>query len=362
MENKIKKFDAFVLISDIHLGVHSDSLEWLDNIEQYFINFFVPNVKKVAEECNIGVIIAGDVFDNRHRIDINVMNVAHKIFNSILSINNDIEIFCIPGNHDLYKKGPASKNVSSLVCLNIDRFNVINDVTLLSLKNNIKLLMVPWIGDPKEENQILKDNPSDIVIMHTEIAGAEYDNGQKIINGVNTTLTNAKRIYSGHIHKRQESKNRIYIGSPYQTTRGDMGNKKGLYFIYLNDNGFTDKFIENNYSPEFIKITSEQILNNDYEKYLHNYVDIIINDNELKNTKISKFVNSVKDLNFKKAEILVEHEKHECNIEEMPHNISIDEFIEKYINEISDLTKKDKTTLLKINKTYIDKCNEMDGN
>lgn len=362
MINKIKKFDAFVLISDIHLGVHSESLEWLDNIEQYFNNFFIPNVTKIAKKCNIGVIIAGDIFDNRHRIDINVMNTARKIINSILNINNDIEIFCIPGNHDLYKKGPANKNLSSLVCLNFDRFNVINDVTLLSLKNDLKMLLVPWIGDTKEENRILKENPSDIVIMHTEIAGAEYDNGQKIINGVNTSLTTAKKIYSGHIHKRQESKNRIYIGSPYQTTRGDMGNKKGLYFIYLDDNGFHDEFIENNYSPEFYKITADQILNNDYEKYLHNYVDVIINDNELKNTKVSKFVNSVKDINFKKVEILVEHEKHECNLEEMPHNISINEVIEKYINEISDISKKDKNALIKINKTYINKCNEMDGN
>ena len=105
--------------------------------------------------------------------------------------------------------------------------------------------------------------------MHTEIAGANYDNGQKIINGVNLTLSNAKKIYSGHIHKRQELKRCTYIGCPYQITRGDSGNNKGLYILDLNDNKtFTETFIENDFSPKFIKLRAKELINDNIDLYL----------------------------------------------------------------------------------------------
>jgi hypothetical protein len=48
--------------------------------------------------------------------------------------------------------------------------------------------------------------------MHSDISGGVYDNGRQIINGANISVSSAKRVYSGHIHKAQVNKNLTYIG------------------------------------------------------------------------------------------------------------------------------------------------------
>ena len=360
IDKNIKEFDRFILLSDIHFGVRSNSIEWIENIKDYFYNFFIPNVKKLSNNYKTSIIIAGDVFDNRQSLDIDVMNSAQEIIKDVLNINKNIQIYCILGNHDLYRKHKTDEKIrTSLKCLDINRFNIILDNKCVELKNSMKLLFVPWIGNTKTENEIVKKTDADIIIMHTDINGAVYDNGRPITNGVNINLTNAKKIYSGHIHKRQESDRRTYIGTPYQTKRSDIGNDKGIYYITLTDDGFVEDFILNDYSPKYIREKIEDLaeLTMDELKpiFNNNYVDIVIKDIYLKDFSISKLIDALKDFSYKKVEVIVDKTDKkvisgEFNFDD---NISIDNYIEMHIKNMEGVPKTDIEEMLKINTEYV---------
>lgn len=353
----IKRFKKFILISDIHFGVHSDSIEWVDNIKQYFRNFFIPTIKNI-DDNDVAVIIAGDVFDNRQKLDISVMCAAQEIFNEILSINSNICIFAITGNHDLYRKNKSNeKTITSLNCICHDRFYIIDDVLNCQLNNGQKILFVPWQDTREIETEIVKKTDADIIIMHTDINGGIYDNGREIVNGVNIDVTNAKKIYSGHIHMRQESPRRIYLGSPYHTNRSDIGNEKGLYILSILDDEINESFVINDYSPKYIKITY-----NEYNEYnddelanviRNNYVDFIIDESDLNKIKMSDILNRVEMLDYKKFEVVVNKNSHEIKYESASNqNITIDAHIKNYINTLDELTDEDRTILSKMNDAY----------
>lgn len=370
MNNELKninKFDGFVLLSDIHFGLRSDSIEWLENIKSYFYNFFIPNFKTISNNKKIALIIAGDVFDNRQKLDIDIMNTAQNIFNDILNINKNIEIFCISGNHDLYrKKKIENKSIkTSLNCLINNRFHVILEPISVTLKNDNELLFLPWVGDNKTENEIIKNSKANIIIMHSDINGASYDNGRQITNGVNIDISKAKKIYSGHIHKRQEYNKFIYIGTPYQTKRSDIGNDKGLYYILLDDKSFSDHFIINDYSPKFIKLKIEDLLELPITEIIkminNNYVDIIIKDIHLKYFSVSKLMDAIKDSNYKKIEIIVDKtnkivDSGDVNFDS---NVSIDTYIQNHIKALEGISDEDKQQLLSLNNKYINQFNQM---
>ena len=46
-------FNNIFLISDTHLGVRSNSLEWLLNIKNFFYEFYIPFLKKNMHEGDI---------------------------------------------------------------------------------------------------------------------------------------------------------------------------------------------------------------------------------------------------------------------------------------------------------------------
>ena len=95
------EIDRFIFISDIHFGVRNASIEWSDNMIDYFNNFFIPLLKKYSYKERIAVIIAGDFFDNRKHVDINILNIGADVMEKISSL---CEVFTIIGNHDIYKK------------------------------------------------------------------------------------------------------------------------------------------------------------------------------------------------------------------------------------------------------------------
>ena len=86
-------FDQIIFISDVHFG--KGSIECLQNMKGYFDNFFIPFVRQQKKSHNPCVVIAGDYFDNRQSIDINVLNVAidtmkdisNIIFLKVLTVN-----------------------------------------------------------------------------------------------------------------------------------------------------------------------------------------------------------------------------------------------------------------------------------
>lgn len=346
-----------IFISDIHFGWNSSSEEWQENIKDYFINWFIPFVKKTLEQYPDAVIVClGDVYQDRKSIDIDVNNLVIDIFEDISSF---IPVYILNGNHDLSKK--TNKGNTSLRSLsNIKNLTLITEPTLIRFtqgtKNLAKAAAIPYLGDCSEENkQLVKfAGNADYAFMHTDISGLKFDNGMEIKGAVDSEKFTGK-IWSGHIHKRQETKKVIYVGSPYQLSRGEIGNQKGIYVLDVATGEFT--FEPNNYSPVFQKVDAEEFMNmfsNDRFNFLsNNYTDIVIKEEDLKNYKSSDIYAIINESNAKRAELKVVRTdtKIEVDIEDYKE-LSIIELIDSMIDSMEDLTDESKARLKEISNKY----------
>lgn len=311
----IKQITHILFLSDLHFGIRSSSEEWQTNIKQYFYEWFIPYIKSLIEtntENSYALFVLGDVFDDRKSIDINVNELVIDVFEDLASI---IPVYIINGNHDLSKK--TNKGNSSLRSLsNISNLTVIKEPTLINIQQGRKyinsFIAIPYLGNYAEENATLRtySSKANYALMHTDISKMKYDNGMQIVGAVDAELFKGK-ILSGHIHKRQENKNVIYIGCPYQLKRSDMDNQKGVYQVNLITNEIT--FESNTYSPIFHKIKVEDFMKlnaTERDVFLtNNYNDIVIDEINLRNYKVSDLYDIANISNAKRVQIIVNKQK-----------------------------------------------------
>ena len=355
-----ENIDRVVFLSDIHLGLRNASIEWIENITSYFDNFFIPLIKKYKSKETVALVIAGDFFDNRQHIDINVMNIGSQI---MYKLSKEVEVFILVGNHDIYKK--KDTDITSLKLFDMfDNVNVVYNVSQILLKGGKKMTLIPWVGDHKEETNLLaKHKNDDFIIMHTDITGLNFDNGREIIDGANISVVETGKIYSGHIHKRQENDKAVYLGSPYQLRRSDIGNNKGVYSIKFVENGssYTAKqeFVSNDYSPKFLRIRISDILNlpigNIKQIVKNNYVDIVIKKKHMNEINIAKLMEAMDLCNTKKIEIILDKFDNELTQQEtteVSNDLTITDIFNEKLNKI-ELTNEAKETLKEMNTKYL---------
>jgi len=93
-------------INDSHFGARGDSQLFLDYFMKFFENVFFPYLK----ENDITTIIhAGDLMDRRKFVNFNVLNQVRNRFVKYIKDNN-IEMHCILGNHDVYYRNTNEVN------------------------------------------------------------------------------------------------------------------------------------------------------------------------------------------------------------------------------------------------------------
>ena len=138
-------------LSDTHLGARSNSLEWMDIMEDAHFNFIIPTIKKYSKPGDI-IIHCGDVFDNRTSVNLKSLDLGIKIYEELGSI---LPVHIIAGNHDIYYK--TNTSITSLDTLKyIPNINIHKDVSIIE-HDNSKLLLMPWRKDVKEESETLKE-------------------------------------------------------------------------------------------------------------------------------------------------------------------------------------------------------------
>lgn len=357
--------DAVIYIADIHYGLKSSNdnsikyLEWMDNISGYFKNFFIP---KLNEYCSKTykplVIVAGDFFDNRRNLRVDVMNSAIDIVETIAKICPIV--FCV-GNHDTYYTN--NNEVNSLRV-----FNNIKDVYIVERTASVKVCdktidIVSWIENGAEESKIVKSSNADILVLHTDINGLKYPSNIKIEGRVEAKGFKGSRIYSGHIHKHQTKGKITYLGSPYEIDKSDAGNTKGIYvnrFDYIKDEGkyeLTEEFIENDYSPKFKVYDIEEIQKmkdsgkNIEDVLKNNYVSIKYNGKDAPKYKdlMNSLENCGKGIEF--SEIREEVELNESTKDEIK-SLSIDDAVYECIDNLN-IEDADKLFLKKKHEEYV---------
>jgi DNA repair exonuclease SbcCD nuclease subunit len=258
------------LVSDTHFGGRANSMELFEIMKDFHEKILIPTIRKNYKEGDI-LLHLGDMYDNRQSINLLINSYVIELYTEISKI---LPVHIIVGNHDLYRK--KSNDITSLDGLkNID--NVFIHKTPVQYEwSGEKCLLMPWRKNQEQEVETLVEfADSDYIFCHSEVRGLKLN--AKVTNKEGCTTTEYrgfKRVYSGHIHYSQEKGNVKMIGNPYQMTRSDMNNKKGMYLFDL-ETGI-ETFIENKISPKFIKI------------HLLNYLDKTIE--ELKSDIINLYI------------------------------------------------------------------------
>jgi UDP-2,3-diacylglucosamine pyrophosphatase LpxH len=328
------EYNKIYLISDLHFGVRANSLEWLKNQLDFFYGVYIPYLKETKKKGDI-LFILGDWFDNRQLLDINVMN---KSIDLIFDLADIMPVYIITGNHDIYKKHDT--DVNSLAAFRfIPNVKIYEQPTMVT-NGKTKILILPWIGNPEKEEMYGKANPCDYIFAHADIMGLKYDNGRQIVRGAKLRgIKGVKKVISGHVHKRQELKDSLYLGSPYSTKRSDIGNKKGHYTFYPQENKI--EFIINKTSPIFQRILLEDLMEWTLERahklLENNYTDIIVPDKYIHLFNLTRFTELLEGCNYKKVETVGEKKKLEDTFGELMDGEEIKDIISLLENSIDDL-------------------------
>lgn len=327
-------YNNIFLISDLHFGVRANSLEWLKNQMDFFYDVYIPFIKNHKKDGDI-LFILGDWFDNRQLLDINVMN---KSIDLVFDLADILPVYFLTGNHDIYKKHDT--DVNSLAAFRFIPNVKIWETPEVITNGRSKILVLPWIGNPEKEECYAKANPTDYIFAHADIMGLKYDNGRDINKGAKLAgIKGVKKVISGHVHKRQELKDSLYLGSPYSTKRSDIGNKKGFYTFNPDEN--KTEFIVNKTSPVFQRILLEDLMEWTLEKthkFLeNNYTDIIVPDKYIHLFNLTRFTELLEGCNYKRVETVGEKKKLEDTFGELLNGEEIKDIISLLENAIDDL-------------------------
>ena len=258
-----------------------------------------------------------------------MLDLGIKIYERLAKLG---EVHIIAGNHDIYKKD--STEVTSLDSLKwIPNIKIWKEPGCID-RGDKKLFLMPWRKNTKEESETLiecqKQYSPDYAFMHGTFSGSQYNKFVKIDKEEGGSIKSTEgytRVYSGHIHWAQQFKNINVVGCPYEITRGDADNKKGMYCLDLETGEET--FYENTISPKHIRFRFEEF-NKDLFKEIekvapNNFIDVLVANSVLANnaSKFAKEVKKIKDI-ARNLEIMQYEDSELEETEEVDEDVSLD--------------------------------------
>ena len=255
------------IVGDLHLGISYNTQIFNSQVESQSRS--LDFIRQEFHKKNIDTILfMGDIFDDAKFCDASVLtNLILKQFRKFSSEFKSIVI--LMGNHDKYYKD--SLDVSFLSILEL--FPNIKIIDKITTVDGIPGLLVPWLTTETEKEFInnIDKYSCDIVFGHFGICGFPYDAGNVAITGISPDLffTHFKKTISGHYHtpsyKEENGSSIRYVGSPYQLTFGECGNKNCVYL--LDTETLELEEIENTVSNKFISFTDDYILSHKKEDF-----------------------------------------------------------------------------------------------
>jgi hypothetical protein len=282
------------IISNTQFGYKGIIKNQLD----YFNNKIIPYLVDNSKNGDI-FIHGGNIFNNRKNVSMDVIHDVMEIFEKISKI---LPIYIIKSlNDDLASL--ILKRINNVKI--IENKEIINNVTLISynnefddISNDIVIFNHNYLNNPDTYKEILKNNKINICTNNDDYLLLD-DN---IIN----------------------------IGSPYKLNK-DQKNEKG--FLVIDSDKKKHKFINNDYSPNFININIEN------EEDLNNFqIDkkdfIYLNVNELlieKKENLNKLNILINKYDFKNVIYYNNNKKEKININN--ESFDIKSIINKYLKD-----------------------------
>jgi DNA repair exonuclease SbcCD nuclease subunit len=207
MTNLFKKAAVF---TDIHFGLKSNSTIHNDDC----LNFVKWATQKAREEGCETAMFLGDWHNNR--ASINIVTLQYSL-RALEHLNENFkQTYFIPGNHDLYYRD--KRDVQSVEwAKHLSNIHICNDWFTMG-----DVTIAPWlVGDDYKRIAKLKGK---YMFGHFELphffmnAMVQMpDHGEIKADA----FKNFETVFSGHFHKRQNSKNIWYIGNCFPHNYAD---------------------------------------------------------------------------------------------------------------------------------------------
>lgn len=287
-----------LVTTDWHFGIKSNSVSRLNILIKV-----VNEINRYIKDNKIrNLVFMGDLFHNRNNLSVQTINVALKCVNTLAKSCN---VFLIIGNHDLFNKNSVDVNSLNMF-RNTKNVTIIDHPTEYDM-NGEPVLMCPWLTDLSkfqdnaysklfghfdisfkflvasyieanisknitskevreliEKDEIFREPELDDIDFDADDDTETYMNGEKSSDLIGTWTNIVKEkgtIFSGHIHGHREfyTNNRkfIFVGSPYQQTRGEKDSKDGFYII--NEDG-NHEFHEITSAPIHVDIRMSEVI------------------------------------------------------------------------------------------------------
>jgi len=306
---KLENIRKIFVLGDLHLGVRNNSLEWSEIQSEFLLNFFIQKVDEEGFDPERDILVqVGDWNHVRESTNTRIYKVSLNIAKE-LSKKFKRGVYVILGNHDVYYKD--RNDTHSLegfdqiypnfhVFVNPERFQI----------NTHKFLLMPWIEDSETLKSTVSTNSwADYIFCHADFKGAVLNKATKVMHGLDKDdILRFKRVYSGHIHIRQEKENLLYVGTPYEMDRGDRGNQKGFYVLEVSQNSVEEKFIANTFSPRYVKYDILDLLNLSLPEieqlFKNNFVDISLESEFANRFPIARFTEMVKGFGQRRLDFI----------------------------------------------------------
>lgn len=339
---KLENINKIYVLGDLHLGVKNNSIEWSEIQSDFLLNFFLSKIDENGFDPDHDILIQlGDWNHIREYTNVRIWNKSIEIFKK-LSYKFKRGIFIILGNHDVYYKDKNSVHSLKGISNMFPNITIFESPEIIEVNKKYRFLMLPWI---ENNNQIINEinlykGKIDYIFCHADIKGFKLNKFSKLESGIDpSNLREFKKIYSGHIHIRQEDKNILYVGTPYHMDKGDLDNIKGFYILNCLDS-MKETFIENTISPKYVRYNIIDILNLSLseinELFKNNFVDLLIEYSFFSKFPVNKFLDIIKDSNYRQLEFITYSKENEKDSKNSDSNKSYEYNIFEILNSILD--------------------------
>jgi len=246
------------LVTDTHFGYSNDSPVHNDIIEKFFNHVFFPELESRGIDT---IFFCGDFVDMRTKISFPTLQRLKRSFINPI-VENNYTCHGILGNHDVYYRSTNSISVKEIFDP-YPQFNIFSEVGTVTLSDNTKIGMIPWINRSNEQTtfEFINQTDAKYAIAHLETQGAAMMHNIVCEHGYETNkFEKFTKVFTGHFHLRSIKDNIYYIGNIAHFNWGDYGDERG--FAIWDTKTDEIEYINNPYSP-FAKIYYDDI-NNDY--------------------------------------------------------------------------------------------------
>jgi DNA repair exonuclease SbcCD nuclease subunit len=346
-----------LLVADVHIHAIKKSNErLLDTINVLKWVFETAHNRDIKH-----VIIAGDLFQDRAKIDI----AAYQwTFETFIKYGKGLEIYCLLGNHDILHR--LKCDISSVWPLStLPGVHIIDKPCTLSIGNH-DISFLPFTIDPAEDlKKITNTSPFKLLIGHLAVSGAKFGyhtSDVMVEHDGDMTIVDAKvfkdwdQVFLGHYHQCQLVTDNVeYIGSPIELNFGEAFEQK--HIISFDVETQEKEYIINDFSPKHYIMNPEEVDEYDLKD---SFVRL-----EVDNLSAAEVVEYRKKILEKNVISLTIHQKPAKKEEDqqimndaMAHIYKADEVIENWIKhqkELEDLEDLDRDLLIEWGKKLREK-------